>query len=863
MAVLCLLFSGVSAWAQHAGAVSKNKVDSFKVFGVCEQCKHRIEAALRIKGIGSANWNIDTKELTVSYDSIRITLDKIHSKIAAAGHDTYLRKAPDAVYNALPKCCYYREIERMEDMQPGQDTLAATVEPHYSQDLVPSVEDHFIKGVVLEEDKRGSFKPLAGASVAWLGTGAGAVTDENGVFSIKRAGERLVISYAGYNPDTISAVPLKELKIMLASAKELKEVKVTASRPSTYVSPFDAFRTAIITQKELFKAACCNLSESFETNPSVDVSYNDAVTGSKQIQLLGLAGIYTQLTVENLPGPRGLATALGLNTIPGTFIESIQLSKGTGSVANGYESIAGQINVEMKKTAGSERLYANIYANDFGRTDVNLNLAQKLGSKWSTALLLHDDYFGNRKLDFNRDGFRDLPTGNLFTAVNRWSYDNGKGLISQFGIKFLDDKKTGGQIDFDASNDKFTTNHYGLEINTSRIEGFGKFGYVFPQMKYKSIGLQLAASRHKQDSYYGLTTYQAQQQNFYSNLIYQSIINNTAHKFRTGLSFVYDQYNEYFKTTRYKRTEAVPGAFFEYTYTPSQKFDLVAGIREDHNSLFGWFTTPRLNIRYEPLKGTVIRGSVGRGQRTANIFAENNGVFASSRNIRILVSTAQGAYGLQPEVAWNKGVSVDQQFKLFSRSAMLGVDFFRNDFIKQVVVDVEDPKSISFYNLLGKSYSNSLQAELQFTPVRKFDVKLAYRLFDVKTTYGNQLLQKPLTAQNRAFANVAYETSGWKFDYTASYSSRKRLPSTATNPASFQRPAYSPSFITMNAQVSKTIGRKNLFDVYVGGENLSNYYQKDAIIAATQPFGSYFDASMIWGPITGRMIYTGVRCKIK
>jgi outer membrane receptor for ferrienterochelin and colicins len=477
--------------------------------------------------------------------------------------------------------------------------------------------------------------------------------------------------------------------------------------------------------------------------------------------------------------------------------------------------------------------------------------------------LLHNDYFNNKKLDFNKDSFRDLPTDNLFSAVNRWSYDDSKGLMMQFGIKFLDDRKTGGQVNYDASKDKFTNNSYGLEINTGRVEGFGKIGYVFPQKKYQSIGLQLSAFDHKQNSYFGMTNYNAHQQNFYSNLIYQSIINTTAHKFRTGLSFVYDKYNEDFEQNNYNRKEIVPGGFFEYTFTPSDKFDLVAGIREDHNSLYGWFTTPRLNARYEPVKGTVIRGSIGRGQRTANIFAENNGVFASSRQVNIIASLAGAAYGLKPEVAWNKGISIDQKFKLFTRAATLGVDFFRNDFTNQVVADVEDARAIKFYNLQGKSYSNSFQAELAFIPIQRLDVKVAYRLFDVKTTYSNQLLQKPLTAQNRAFANLAYETTGWKFDYTVSYSGKKRLPSTAINPAQYQRPSYSPSFAVMNAQVSKTLGKKNIFDVYIGGENLTNYYQKNAIIAATEPFSQYFDASMIWGPITGRMLYGGIRYRIK
>ena len=332
-----------------------------------------------------------------------------------------------------------------------------------------------------------------------------------------------------------------------------------------------------MTDKELFKAACCNLSESFETNPSVDVSYNDAVTGSKQIQLLGLSGSYTQLTVENLPGPRGIATPLGLNSIAGPWVESIQLTKGIGSVANGYESIAGQINVELKKPENSERLFANAYINDFGKTDLNLNLAQKLGSKWSTGILLHDDFLNNQKLDVNNDGFRDLPTGNLFSALNRWKFDNGKGWLMQFGVKALIDKRTGGDVNYDPSKDKLTTNYYGLGITTSRFEEFAKIGYVFPQKKYKSFGLQLSSFQHKQDSYFGLTTYNAKQNNFYSNLIYQSIIGTTANKFRTGISFVYDNYKEDFRNTNYDRKEAVPGAFFEYTYDPSDKFSAIAG----------------------------------------------------------------------------------------------------------------------------------------------------------------------------------------------------------------------------------------------------------------------------------------------
>ncbi|HVZ25016.1 MAG TPA: TonB-dependent receptor, partial [Sediminibacterium sp.] len=693
---VCL--SGLLLISPISRAALTDTTATFKVYGVCEQCKSRIEGALKTRGVSAANWDIPGNMLTVSWDPAKTSLQKINKKITAAGHDTYYQKATDEAYNALPKCCRYRDPAVVAAAHPGR-TVANSV---------PEDVSTAIKGVVVQEDHTGSFKPLAGASVYWLGNGQGTVSDENGVFTIARGGEKLIISYAGFQPDTISVSASGEMRIVLASGGRLREVQVSSSQKASYISSFDILRTQHISQKELFKAACCNLSESFETNPSVDVSYNDAVTGSKQLQLLGLAGVYTQLTVDNLPGPRGLATPFGLNFIPGTWIESMQLSKGTGSVANGFESIAGQINVELKKPGTAEKVYANIYSNDQGKTDLNLNLSQKINNQWSVELLVQDAFLHNR-MDQNQDGFRDMPTGNLFTIANRWHYDNAKGLMSLFGVRVLTDDKTGGQISFNPATDKLTTNSYGVGIHTQRYEAFGKIGYVFPEKKYKSVGLQVSGYDHRQDAYFGLTPYNARQQNLYANLIYQSIISNTRHKFRTGLSFLYDHYDEDFRLNNYRRTESVPGVFFEYTYTPTEEFDIVAGVREDHHNLYGWFTTPKLNLRYQPFKHTVIRAGVGRGQRTANIFAENNSALVSARTISIDGVNPRGAYGLNPEIAWNKGLSIDQTFMLFRRTASLGIDFYRNDFTNQVVVDMEDPRTIRFYNLDGKSYSNSLQ----------------------------------------------------------------------------------------------------------------------------------------------------------
>lgn len=869
--ILMTILAGLFLLVQlQVSAQSKNETTtSFTVSGVCALCKKRIEDAAKGKGVQSATWDIDTKKLTLVYDPTRTTVEKIHERIAGVGHDTELKKADDAVYKKLHECCLYRDLEAQE-MEAPADTALVTLGLAPIQRGEDSTTFHnlsqtaVVTGVVLEEDKKGAFKPLYGASVVWLGTEKGSTTDSNGVFFLPPTPftKRLVVSYAGYESDTITVIDNLEIRTILAKGKALNEVRVVANRAATYINSLDPFRKAVMTQKELLKAACCNLSESFETNPSVDVSFNDAVTGSKQIQLLGLSGNYTQLTVENLPGPRGLATPLGLNSIPGTWVESIQLIKGTGSVINGFESVAGQINVELKKPQTSEQLYANVYTNDNGKTDLNLNLSKKISDKWTTSLLLHDA-FAVRKMDINGDGFRDFPTGNLFSGINRWSYENGKGLLLQFGAKYLKDQKTGGEEAFDPETDKFSTERYGLEIGIDRKEAFAKLGYVFPQKKYQSIGLQLSAFDHRQDSYFGMRVYNGRQKNLYSNLIYQSIIGSTKHKFKTGLSFQFDDYQEVFETRDYQRREVVPGGFFEYTYSPSEKLDVVGGLRGDQNNLYGFFLTPRVNVRYEPVKGTTIRLGGGRGQRTANIFAENNSVLVSSREVTIQANGTGKAYGLDPEVSWNKGISVDQKFRLFNRPASASLDFFRNDFQNQVIVDLEDPRQVKIYDLEGKSFSNSFQTEFSFQPVKQLEARLAYRFFDVRTTYSSQLLQKSLTAKHRLFANLAYEVKGWKFDYTISYNSKKRIPSTASNPAAYRMGEWSPAYAVMNAQVSKTIGTKKPVELYIGGENLTNYFQPTTILAADAPFSDYFDASLIWGPVSGRMIYTGLRFKLK
>lgn len=721
-----------------------------------------------------------------------------------------------------------------------------------------------VKGLVLETNEKGEFLPLVGATVHWLGTTVGAVSDTNGVFQVKTSelSNKLIISFIGYKADTILVKNPDLIRVVLQQHGVLSEVNVEFVRNSTYISAIEPIKTQMMSEKELFKAACCNLSESFETNPSVDVAFSDAVSGAKQIQMLGLSGIYTQLTNENLPATRGLASAYGLSYTPGSWIEGIQVTKGIGSVANGFESIAGQINVELRKPEKTDKLFFNAFLNEMGRTEANLNVSQKIGKRWATGLLLHGNYLDNTvrgQLDMNKDGFRDIPAGKQLNAVNRWKYDDGKGLMLQLGVRALDDIRQGGQLSYNHKKNNTNNSAYGVHIATQRQEVFGKLGYVFPAKKYKSIGLMATVVNHNQNSFFGLTQYDAKQQSMYANLIYQSVINNTNHKYRVGASVMADRYREKLNSLHENRNENVSGIFGEYTYSYLPRFTLVAGLRADYNNLFGWFATPRLHLKYDLTDKTILRASYGRGQRTANIFAENTSLLVSNRALQILPTAGGKAYNLKQEIAWNGGLSLTHDFRLWYKSGSFNIDYFRTDFQNQVIADVDaSAQGISFYNLRGKSYSNSVQAEVNYQPIKRLDVKIAYRWLDVKTDYLQGRLEKALIARHRTFVNLGYETRNhWKFDLTAQVWGSKRLPNTENNPAAYQIGKRSPVFTQFNAQISKAFGKH--LEVYVGGENLSNYRQKNLIVAVSNPSSPYFDASMVWGPVIGRMLYTGLR----
>ncbi|MEP7264888.1 MAG: TonB-dependent receptor [Bacteroidota bacterium] len=715
-----------------------------------------------------------------------------------------------------------------------------------------------IKGKIY--DKSGGKKqPLPGASVYWSGTTKGTVADENGVFVLATDIEHhlLVVSFIGYINDSVPVEGADDLIIYLIPSVELNTVEINAKQDATSISTIKPRNTELITERELIKAACCNLSESFETNPTIDVNYADAVTGAKEIQMLGLSGVYTQLMAEQIPAMTGLGSIYGLNYIPGPWMQSIQISKGAGSVVNGFEAITGQINIELKKPETmKERMFINAFGDAEGRVELNTINTFILNNSFSDILMVHGD-MNQTKIDHNDDGFLDMPLTKQINIYNKLDYNSGKRLEGQFGIKAIAEDRIGGEMNFDADKDKGTTNAYGAVVNSKRVEVFTKTGIVNPEKPYQSMGLQMQGVYHKHDSWFGLKQYDAEQQSFYANYSYISKLKTTANKFRVGMDMKVDHITETYNGKDYISNEEVPGVYGEYTFDNEKKWGIIAGMRADYHNIYGWFLSPRAHVKYNFTPEIIARISGGKGYRTPLAFADNIGVMANSKTLIILESP-------DAEEAWNGGLNVTARFKLHGKEGSISADYYYTSFINQYIIDQYSvPGAVLYYNLDGNSTASSIQTTITFEVLKGLELKVAGKMDNVSTDYiYKKDAQRPFYAREKALANISYETKKkrWRFDATWQWNGVKPLlPSIHDVQHDQQTTQESPSYSIINSQVTR-VYRK--WEIYFGCENAGDFTQHNPIINASQPFSPEFDASSIWGPITGRKFYGGIRINI-
>ena len=766
--------------------------------------------------------------------------------------------------------------------------------------LAASAEAQDLRGVVRDAEGQ----PLVGASVYWAGTTIGASTDAEGAFLLHRVKnyDRLVASYLGYVNDTLRVENGTERVEMALSAEgvALEDVVVEGSLSGNFVKREGILKNEMISFAGLCKMACCNLAESFENSASVTVGYSDAISGARQIKMLGLAGTYTQILDENRPIMQGLSAPYGLSYTPGMWLNSIQVSKGVASVTAGHEAITGQINLEHRKPTDAERLFVNVYLDDELRPEANITSAFPVSrdGKLTSIILLHGSGDTDvRRMDHNDDGFRDLPITSQFNVANKWLYAADNGTQIRWGWKFVQENRLGGMLGYrntDAMRrameddwslweqpDAAGKPLYGSHIRNRNANGYVKIGLplgpsVYDEQEQDEMRSNLAFvadfDHFDEEAYFGLNNYSGNQ-----NALSLSLMYNHYFTYRSSINVGGQAHLNYYRESllnptpwiagtsagdfTFDRTEGEAGLFAEYTYSIKDKFSLVAGIRGDYNRYFdNFFATPRGHIRWNITRTTTLRASAGLGYRTTNIITDNVGMLATGR--KLVFDNGFSRDFNRMEKALTFGGSLTQSFTLVREDdATLSFDYFRTQFYNSVVVDQEmDPSAIHIYNTDGRSYTDTYQVDFSWSPVERLDIFATFRYTDSEMTIQRPdgrtaRVERPLVSQYKTLLNIQYATKfrRWVFDATAQLNGPARIPTQTGNLAD---DSYSPRYPMFYAQVSRKVGK---FDIYVGCENIADYRQEDPILNASNPYSAQFNSMNVWGPLMGRKFYAGLR----
>ena len=681
------------------------------------------------------------------------------------------------------------------------------------------------------------------------------LTDLNGQFHLVNAqkGQWLKASFAGFYSDSVQLGIDPSVQFIL-SPLTINEITIVESADAIRLSKKAAGLVYEISPKELRRAACCNLSESFENNPSIDVAFADAITGTRTIEMLGLSGKYMQTQIELIPFLRGIQIRRGWAYIPGPWVDGLQLSKGIGSVSNGHESISGQLNIELRKPQGEKGNHLNFYVNQAGRIEANYTTAYAINENWSSSSSLHLSA-NPIAIDRNEDGFFDMPEGHLASLIHRWKFQGTKGWEGQFGFRIVDDLQVAGQTPLDNSN------YWKMERQSRSGNGFFKLGKIFTDHPNNSLGIIGDFHYQEQDAQFGSRNLDAVQNGGSLQVLFDHLSTHSSDSWKAGFNFQYDNYLHTFKdfAAQYLGTqqEFTPGFFTEYNWVPSEKWNVLMGVRTDFHNLFGTRVSPRLHLKYNPTENTSLRLSSGSGFRSSLPWLENLELLASSRLFDPNSSLAFFERRLNAEQAWNHGFSIEHNFKWNYRPATIVVDYYFTHFGNRQITDMDEASNIfRFTNLNGRSESHSAMAQLDFEIKRRMSMRLAYKFTDARSQYSSGYLADPYISRHRGFVAWFYETrSAWGFDLSAQWVGPKRLPVTSTGIRTNQ----SPSFALLNGQIKKTFKEK--WEWYLGAENLLGFVQDQPVIDAENPFNSDFDATVVWGPIMGRIVFLGLNVK--
>lgn len=708
-------------------------------------------------------------------------------------------------------------------------------------------------------------QPLIGANVYWANTTKGTTTNSEGGFEIfhKTDASVLVASFVGYSSDSVRIADNLFVEFTLKELESLGQVTIKGQTEGVIISDIEPIKYEQITQTELGKAACCDLAGCFETQTTVQPQTTNVLTNSKELRILGLSGVYNQILIDGFPIIQGLTYTYGISSIPGTLVDNIFISKGANSVLQGFESMSGQINVETKEPDNTDKLLLNAYINSFAERHLNAIYAARKG-KWSNLTALHTVQPAN-EFDKDQDGFLDLPKLTRYMVSNKMKYGLEKdwGWSSRIGIRYVNEERVGGQLAFNEESNKGSVESYGQMVSISQPEIWTKTGY---RLNDKHNLVLFASSFYQdQESYLGAVKYTANQMNIYGNLQYE--LRYEENTLKAGLSYRHLDLDEdiEFLTNDLQRTysgnygknEIIAGVFAENTLSLlNDRLTWITGLRVDNHNQFGNEITPRTLVKFDITPNTILRGNIGTGWRTVNLFSENINLLVSSRDI---VFSEQ----LRPEKSINSGVNFTQKFDSEHFTGFLSLDYYRTNFENQIFPDYDqDPSQAIIENFAGKSVSNVMQAEVYFNFWQQFEFKTGYSFLDVYREIDGKKVLLPFNPKHKVVTTLGYKPPSDRYhvDINIHWYGQQRLPNTQSNPVEHQRPEFSEEYFLVNGQVTYNLNR---FEIYGGCENVFDFRQERPIIGWQDPFGEFFDTSSVWGPTRGREIYLGIRYRVK
>ncbi|MDC1068873.1 carboxypeptidase-like regulatory domain-containing protein [Candidatus Kapabacteria bacterium] len=719
-----------------------------------------------------------------------------------------------------------------------------------------------IHGNVYGFDSDGNKSELAGVQVWWLGTELGGISNDSGhfMFDLHPNSNTLVFQIKGYPNDTLVVDDKnKFIEHILKTYSSGKDVIVEAIEPNRIINSESIQNEEILTGRHLGKLACCNLSEAFESDPSVNVEYTDPVSGSKQIKLMGLHGKYSQIMIEKISFVRGLNIPFGLSYLPGPWIESISISKGAADVSTGFESTTGQINVELKKPNSeiSDGLI-NLFLDAGNRLELNSVFNKKIDDRVSMVSMFNINIIPNLN-DLNNDGLIDRPATRSMNFSNKFKFE-GNTAKAQVGIRFLIDERESEYI-----TNSFNSN---FDISNTRGELFFKGGDLLGENYSVGITGSLSWQENNTNNLLGKIhnefnlTNNSAQINLIVDRTLDGVNDNSKNVLSFGASLLYDDFsNEIISDieTVNKFSYITPGIFVSYKNMSFKYIDFSLGLRADYNYLDQVFVTPRSHIKIKPLDNLDLRISGGRGLRYANALAENVFLFLYDENANYLslVNFEQQAM----ESAWNYGATLNYSFSLGLENISFSAEYFMTDFNNRVVIDqyryggVYSPVIYETSNAYSESYGVDLI--LPFTDFVEISTsgRIQNSFFE---NQNSKLIREPLSSIVKSVNTVNYDIKSIDLSlrFTGTYFGQGKRTVLRENSDTFQN--YNPFWI-FGGQINKNFEKQG-FEIYFGINNLTSYTIFEDSADSQAIAGNYFGTDL-WGPLMGRNIYIGINWK--